>query len=128
VLYVSLRDGTVRRYDLRAPEGRNSWAVDSTARGYVASVRGVALGSDGSRVDLPAPRRFRRVLYRAELVRDRGGEPLAERVSAVCDDVVVSLTMHLNGRSRRFRFDVDRRGTARFLPAHSGGTGGTAGG
>lgn len=117
MLYVSLRDGSVRRYDLLTPDGRDAWFDDSSDRGYVPSVRGLALGSNGSRVDLPAPRRFRRLIYRAEVVEDREGVPLAERVSAVCDDVVVSLTMHLNGRTGRFRLDVDRRGTARFVPS-----------
>lgn len=117
MLYVSLRDGTVRRYDLRSSNGIEAWSEDSSDPGFVPSVRGLALGSDGSRVDLPAPRRFRRpVVYRVEVVRDRAGERLGERISAVCDDVVVSLTMHLNGRVGRFRLDVDRRGTARFVP------------
>lgn len=118
MLYVSLRDGSVRKYDLRVAGEIETWSEDSSDPVFVSSVRGIALGSDGSRADLPAPRRFtRRVVYRAEVVRDREGEPIAERVSAICDDVVVSLTMHLGDRVGRFRFDVDHRGTARFVPS-----------
>ena len=114
MLYVSLRDGTVRQYDLRTPGGIGAWSEDSSAPGFGPSVRGVALGCEGPRVALPAPRRFRRpIVYLVELVRTRGGEPLAERISAVCDEVVVSLTMHLNARAGRFRLDLDRR---RSLP------------
>lgn len=114
MLYVSLRDGTARRYDLRSPDGLEAWSSDSVRPDFVGAIRGIALGLEGARADLPAPRRFRRVIYRVEVLG--ADDPVAERVSAVCDDVVVSLTMYLNGRSGRFRFDVDRRGTARFIP------------
>ena len=116
MLYVSLRDGSVRKYDLRTDSGLSDCSTELLELGVASAVRGLALGLDGARVDLPAPRRFRRVVYRAEVVLDRAGAVVSERVSAVCDDVVVSLTMHLNGRGGRFRLDVDRRGTARFLP------------
>lgn len=116
MLYVSLRDGSVRKYDLTAG-GIEAWSEDVSDPVFVSSVSGIAVGSEGVRADLPAPRRFkRRIVYRVELVRDRDDEPIAERILAICDDVVVSLTMHLNDRGR-FRFDVDRRGTARFIPA-----------
>lgn len=114
MLYVSLRDGTVRKYDLRIPDEFEAWSSDSTNPMFVELIRGIALGSEGSRADLPAPKRFRRVIYRAEVLGSE--ETTAERISAICDDVVVSLTMYLNGRAGRFRCDVDRRGTARFIP------------
>jgi hypothetical protein len=115
VLLVSLRDGSTRRYDLREVGGRDEWSSDSGDRLFVASIRGVCLTSNGVRVDLPVPRRFRRIRYGAELVEGEDG-PIAERVTAFCDDVVLALTMHLNGRTGRFRLDLDRRGTARFVP------------
>jgi hypothetical protein len=117
VLYVSRRDGSVRTYDLRTVEGRRDWAADARDPSWQRGVSGVALAANGSRADLPVPRRFRNVTYSAELVYDRAGEPTAEKVSAVCDDVVLSVTMWLNGRSSRFRFDADRRGTRRFIPS-----------
>jgi hypothetical protein len=119
VLYVSLRDGTVRRYDLLA-HGIEDWYRDVSEPAFGSLVRGVALGSDGSRADLPAPRRFRRrIVHRVEVVRGDDDVPIAERISAICDDVVVTLTMHLGGRVGRFRIDVDRRGTARFVAGSS---------
>jgi hypothetical protein len=116
VLFVNRRDGTVRRYDLRTEGGRRDWSVDAVDPRWLGEVSAVALGTDGHRIDLPRPRRFRDLTYSAGIVRDRRGEAVAERVVAVADGVVVSLTMHLNGRSGRFRLDVDRRGTPRFRP------------
>jgi hypothetical protein len=116
VLYVSRRDGSVRSYDLRTEGGRRDWSSESADPRWADEVSGVALGSDGSRADLPRPRRFPSVAFAAELLLDRDDEPVAERVAAICGDVVVTLTMHLNGRSGRFRLDVDRRGTPRFRP------------
>jgi hypothetical protein len=116
VLYVSRRDGTVRTYDLRTVEGRREWSTDARDPSWQRGVSGAALGSDGHRADLPLPRRFKQVTYSAELVLDKAGEPTAERISAICDGVVVALTMYLNGRTGRFRVDADRRGTRRFIP------------
>lgn len=117
MLYVSRRDGSVRTYDLRTVEGRREWAADARDPTWQRGVSGVALGQEGARADLPVPRRFKVVTYSAELVLDRGGEPTAERISAICDGVVLSVTMYLNGRSGRFRVDADRRGTRRYIPS-----------
>ncbi len=116
MLYVSRRDGSVRGYDLRTIEGRREWSTDARDPSWQRGVSGVALAEGGHRADLPVPRRFNSVSYSAELVLDRAGEPTAERISAICDGVVLSLTMYLNGRGGRFRVDADRRGTRRFMP------------
>jgi hypothetical protein len=115
MLYVSRRDGTTRSYDLLSNEGRREFLLDAR-QSNPDEVRSVALASNGARADLPVPRRFRVVSYEASLELDREGEPTAEIVSAICDGVVLSMTMYLNGRSGRFRFDVDRRGTPRYRP------------
>lgn len=116
MLYVNRRDGSVRRYDLGTEEGRRDWSSDTADPRWADEVSGVALGVDGHRTDLPRPRRFTELTFSAELLLDRDEEPVAERVAAICGDVVVSLTMHLNGRTGRFRLEVDRRGTPRFRP------------
>lgn len=115
MLYVSRRDGTSVAYDLRRGDDRRRFAVDARATGLPA-IRAVSLAANGARADLPVPRRLTVVGYAARLDLDRAGEPVAEVVSAVCDGVVASLTMYLNGASGRFRLDVDRRGTPRFRP------------
>lgn len=114
MLYASLRDGKVLTFDLSTPEGSGAWenlASDPSA------LTGVALGADGHRADLPLPRRFRDVRFSAEVLRDRGGAPTAERVSVTADGVVLSLTMRLNGRAGRFRLDLDKRGRPRWTPS-----------
>lgn len=82
----------------------------------MGALTGVALGDAGSRVDLPLPRRFREVRFSAEVLLDRSNSPVAEKVSALADGVLVSLTMYLNGRNGRFRVDLDKRGRARWIP------------
>ncbi len=115
MLYVSRRDGTTRSYNLESNDGRREFISDARAISP-EEVRSVALASNGVRADLPVPRRFRVVSYEAGVELDRDGDPVAEIVSAICDGVVVSLRMYLNGRLGRFRFDVDRRGTPRYRP------------
>lgn len=113
MLYVSRRDGTVRRFDLRTEEGRLGCDAELAV---VGEVSGVALGMGDRRADLPRPRRLRILAYAGECIRDEGGDPLAERVRVVCDGVSISLTMHLTGRRGRFSVAVDRVGTPRFRP------------
>jgi len=116
LLYASLHDGRVLTFDLLTPGGLRDW--ETLASGPTGgALTGVALGQDGSRTDLPLPRRFRDVRFSAEVLRDRAGEPAAERVSALADGVLLSLTMYLNGRSGRFRVDLDKRGRARWTPS-----------
>ena len=103
-------------FDLLTPEGRDGW---ETLVDGPEAITGVALGTASGRVDLPLPRRFREVRFSAEVLRGRGGAPAAERVSAEADGVLLSLTMHLNGRSGRFRVDLDKRGRARWMPSSS---------
>ena len=115
MLFVSRRDGTVRRYDLRV-NGLREFENDVADPEWVLGVSGVALGFGDARADLPRPKGFfEDTVYEAELLRD-DLDPVAERVVAVVDGVVISLTMYLNGRSGRFRVDVDHRGTPRFVP------------
>lgn len=116
MLYASLNDGRVLTFDLLTPEGLRAW--ETLASGPAGgALTGVALGQDGARTDLPLPRRFREVRFSAEVLRDRAGDPAAERVSALADGVLLALTMHLNGRSGRFRVDLDKRGRARWTPS-----------
>lgn len=116
MLYVARSDGRVLRFDLHAADDVRAWLTLASAADFHANVRSLALAYEGHRADLPMPRRFREVRYEAELVRDVGGRPVAECVSAVLDGVVISLTMYLNGRSGRFRVDLDKRGQRRFRP------------
>lgn len=119
MLYVSRDDGSVLSLDLRSEAGLETWRHLTTEPGFHQSVRGLALADGPHRADLPVPRRFRVEAYDAEVIRDKAGEPVAECVRAWLDDVLVTLTMHLNGRTGRFRVDLDRRGKVRFRPAHS---------
>ena len=114
MLYASLSDGRVLTLDLQTPDGLRAWEELTSGSDVL---RGVALGTAAGRADLPLPRRFREVAFSAEVLRDREGAPVAERVSALADGVLLSLTMHLNGRAGRFRIDLDKRGRARWLPA-----------
>ena len=116
MLYVNLRDGSALTLALGTDEGSSEWAERSARPEFHQSVRGISLALNGSRTDLPLPRRCRDVTFEAELIRDNDGEPVAERVSAIADGVVLSLTMYLNGRGGRFRVDLDKRGRPRFLP------------
>lgn len=115
MLYVNLRDGSALNLDLTSEEGRSAWR--RLARDP-REIRGVALGQDGRRADLPLPRRFRELAFEAEHLADPDGHPLAERISVLADGVVLTLTMHLNGREGRFRVDLDKRGRARFRPSY----------
>lgn len=112
MLYASLRDGSVRSYDLRADPPAHA----EDLRVLRTEITALSLATDGHRADLPLPRRFRSVAFSAEVVRDRDGEVVAERVAAFCDGVHLSLTMHLNGRTGRFRVDLDRKGVRRYIP------------
>jgi hypothetical protein len=114
-LYASLIDGRVMPFDILTPDGLRGWETLASGPDGGA-LTGVALGTGGARADLPLPRRFRGVRFSAEVLRDRAGEPAAERVSALSDGVLLSLTMFLNGRSGRFRVDLDKRGRARWTP------------
>jgi hypothetical protein len=116
VLYVNLRDGSALTLDLWTEDGENEWTSRADDPAFHTSVRGVSLALDGHRADLPLPRRFRSVRFSAEVIRDGDGRAVAERVSANADGVLLSLTMYLNGRSGRFRVDLDKRGRARFCP------------
>lgn len=114
MLYVSLGDGTVRSLDLTTEQGRAEWSA--IVADHSLPVRGLALAAAGRRADLPLPKRFNRVDLTADVICDASGLPVAERVSACADDVVLCLTLHLGGRGARVRVDLDRRGRSRFRP------------
>jgi len=116
VLYVSRQDGSVLPVDLRTEDGAQTWRSIAAAPDFPHTVRGLALAEGPHRADLPLPRRFRVEAFDAEVVRNGAGEPVAERVRAWLDDVLVTLSMHLNGRAGRFRVDLDRRGKLRYRP------------
>ncbi len=117
MLYASFRDGTVRRYDLRVASEHRDWVQDH--RHLRGQITALALGIGAHRADLPRPRRFRSVVFSAEVVRDPTGAVVAEKAIAICDGVVVSLVLALGGRLGRFRLDVDSRGIRRFDPGSS---------
>ena len=116
MLFINLSDGSALTLDLGTEDGREEWSARAADPSFHRSVRGLSLAQNGSRADLPLPRRFRTIRFDAELVLDRDGDPVAERVSAEADGVFLALTMYLNGRSRRFRVDLDKRGRCRFSP------------
>lgn len=116
MLLLTLRDGTSLSLDLGEPGDRAAWAARSSDPTFPATVTSISLVVGGQRADLPVPRRFRALAFEAGVERDPEGRPVAERVAALADDVVLSLTAYVNGRSGRFRVDLDRRGRARFRP------------
>lgn len=113
---MNLDDGSVLSIDLRTVDGLRLWRERSLDPGFSMTVRGVSLALGDHRADLPLPRRFRELSFSAEVIRDRDDREVAERVSVHADGVVLSLTLHLNGRSGRFRVDLDKRGRPRFRP------------
>ena len=113
MLYVSLRNGTTTSFDLGDPDGFRAWEILASDP---SGLTGLALSADGYRADLPLPRRFRELRFSAEVLRGADGVATAERILAVADGVVLSLTMRLNGRVGRFRVDLDKRGKARWVP------------
>jgi len=116
VIYVNLSDGTALSLDLRTREGRGRWETLFANPEFHASVRGVSLAYNGTRVDLPLPRRFSSVRYSAELISDREGSPVAEEISAEAGDVYLSVRIFY-GEVGRLRVDLDRRGKRRFNPS-----------
>lgn len=113
MLYVAVRDGRTLRIDLGDEDDLSLWREVSSDPD---SIRGVSLATSSARSDLPLPRRFSEVRYEVEVIRSDEGV-VAERVSAVCDGVVCTLTMYTNGKSGRFRVDLDKRGRRRFRPS-----------
>jgi len=112
VIYVNLKNGISKTYDSAAAEDLREFNELS-----FAEIRGVALGSNGVRVDLPNPRRFGAVSLEAELVVDGDSTPVAERVTAIADGIVLSITRYLSGRQHgRVRIDLDKRGRPRWRP------------
>ncbi len=118
MLHVNLGDGTAVTFDLALERGRSEWREASARKDFQRSIRGVSLSSGTHRSDLPLPRRFREVAFEAEFVESSDRIPMVERVSVIADDIVLTLTLFLNGRIGRFRVDLDRRGKPRYRPAY----------
>lgn len=116
MLYVNLDDGSVLTLDLQAVSEERRWRGLVSDPSFHETVRGISLALNGHRTDLPLPKRFREIKFDAEVLRDKEGAAVAERISAHADGVVLSLTMYLNGRGGRFRVDLDKKGRARFVP------------
>lgn len=114
MLFVATSDGRTLKIDLEDEDDLSLWREVSSDPDLI---RGVSLGVNGSRADLPLPRRFAEVRYEAELVVADDGRAVAERATVVCDGAVCTLTMFLNGHSGRFRVDLDKRGRRRFRPS-----------
>jgi len=109
---VAVRDGRVLRFDLGDPADVRRWAELATDVRFHESVTSVSVGSNGSRMDLPLPRRFRDVRFDAEVIV-KDGERVGERVTAYADSVSIQLTMYTSGRSR---VDLERIGRRRWIP------------
>lgn len=114
MLYVATSDGRTLKIDLEDEDDLSLWREVSSDPDLI---RGISLASNGSRADLPLPRRFSDVRYEAEIIRNDEESVVAERATVVCDGAVCILTMYTNGHSGRFRVDLDKRGRRRFRPS-----------
>jgi hypothetical protein len=117
VLCVNLNSGSVINLDLLTKKGDLRWKDLASDPSFHSSIRGISLILNGHRADLPIPKRFNKITFSAELIKSKENQAVAERITACADGVVLSLTMYLNGRSGRFRIDLDKKGRPRFRPS-----------
>lgn len=111
-LRVNLSDGST--LSILLPDGLQRWTALQSDPAFNARVRGMGLTRDGTYFALPAPRSFRRVVYKAEVNRDTEGTPVAVRVGYQADDVSVWLTLYFSGM---VRVDTHRVGRPRWQPS-----------
>lgn len=111
MIIFTKRDGTVERFDMTLRTHADRFSLASSDPGWHASVTGVSVASDRSRVDLPLPKGLGSVTYDAATVA-ADDAVVAEVVGASVGDIYLRLMRYLSGD--RFRMDVTRPGRRRW--------------
>lgn len=114
MIQANLRDGRTLSFDLRTALEREAWERCQADRTFQSQIQALGICHDGARHMLPAPVRFARVAYTAEVL-EKDGRPVAERINLQADDVVLSITLY-TGQAKVARTDLRRIGRPRFVP------------
>jgi len=108
VVLVNTTQGLTHTFDPSAPSDLAT--LSSLLAGGQATA--VSLLHDGVRHVLPGPRGFRRHFFGAEVLRDKGGALVGERVFVRAGDIRVSVSLTYKGGL--VRTDVARIGALKY--------------
>lgn len=113
-LKVNLRDGRTLTFDLTSAQDLARWQASQSSPSFQRAITGLAL-HQGCLHTLSTPKRYRRIAYSAELLRDAAGLPVAERISCHADDTLASITLYFRQSPKLVRYDLSRVGTPRYV-------------
>lgn len=117
MIVLNRRDGRTERFDLGdEDDARRLNGVGNDPKA-AAEITGFSLKSEGRSTTLPTPKRFRRVSFWGEVVKDGEGKAVGERLTIQADDVEVAATVWASSGSAKL--EVWRKGRRVFSPAET---------
>lgn len=117
MIVLNRRDGKTERFDLADEAETKRLNVLGADPQAASAITGFALKIEGRSTTLPTPKRFRRVSFFAEVVRDRDGSVVGERLSVQADEIEVSATMWILTDSARV--EIWKKGRRVFSPVET---------
>lgn len=106
-------------FDLTDSKESEEWEEKCKDKSFMQEITGIGILHNKHWHTLPAPKRFRKVLFRAELLTTIKKEEMlnvGERITCYVDDIQISLTVYFGNRPKMARIDVKRIGNRRFAP------------
>lgn len=120
MIILNLKDGSALKLDLKMDTDRerfNFLGQNLTSKNSEV-VTGIWLQPDEAEpsITLPLPKRFRRVFFYAELLRDAEGILRGERIRVQADEVCLIVTRYYKENGKRINIDLQHTGKSRFFP------------
>lgn len=97
MIKVNFRDGTTLAFDLSKADDKKQWVEWSGAKDFQAKITGLGILHDRKFHTIPYPKRFRKVIFYAELVfSEKKGKrrQLGERLVCHADEIKLSLLVY----------------------------------
>lgn len=117
---LNLKDGSTLKLDLSKEADREKFNSlgQSLSSNTSETVTGLWLLAEGQpAVTLPLPKRFRRVFFYVDAMRDReSGELRGEVIRLQADDVCMVITRYYKENGKMVRVDLQHTGKPRFSP------------
>jgi hypothetical protein len=112
---ANLKDGRTLTFDLASEVGSAEWQALQADPTFQSQVTGLGVHWDGELYMFPLPKTFLRLAFSAELLRDRKGAIIGERIGCQADDILGTLTVYFSAVPKLARYDLRRIGRPRFL-------------
>jgi len=126
MIKVNTKIGKTLSFNLDNEDEKALWIERSSDTEFQHSITGIGIIYNSQWYTLPLPKKFKKAIFHAEVVRNRKKleELVGEKIMCHVDDVQVSLLVYYGNRPKMCRIDVTKVGKMRYNPSIKGGQSG----